>query len=118
MRIPTRLTVTALCLCAVALAARAQSTPPATAPAAKEAAVEIDNFTFKPASLEIPVGTKVTWTNKDDVPHTATSSDDKPAFDSKTLDTDDHYSFTFTTPGTFKYYCKVHPHMTGTIIVK
>ena len=115
MKLPTRFTILTLTLFTAALAARAQST---SAPAAKEAAVEIDNFTFKPATLEVSAGTKVTWTNKDDVPHTATSSDDKPLFDSKTLDTDDHYSFTFTTPGTYKYYCKVHPHMTGTITVK
>ena len=87
-------------------------------PAATESLVEIDNFVFKPKELTIAVGTKVTWVNKDDVPHTATSSDDPPAFDSKALDTDDKYSFTFTKPGTYKYFCKVHPHMTAVVIVK
>jgi plastocyanin len=98
--------------------ARAADATTAPAPAAQESAVEIDNFVFKPQNLSISVGTKVTWTNKDDVPHTATSSDTPPQFDSKTLDTDGKFSFTFTKPGTFKYYCKVHPHMTGTITVK
>ncbi len=102
---------------ATAQASDAPTTLPATSPAA-EKSVDIDNFKFKPQELTISVGTKVTWTNKDDVPHTATSSDDPPAFDSKTIDTDDKYSFTFTKTGTYKYFCKVHPHMTATIIVK
>jgi len=93
------------------------TTDPATAPA-NESQVEIDNFTFKPKELNVAVGTKVTWVNKDDVPHTATSSDEPSLFDSKALDTDDKFSFTFTKPGTYKYYCKVHPHMTGVVIVK
>jgi plastocyanin len=80
--------------------------------------VEIDNFVFKPRELTVTAGTKVTWVNKDDVPHTATSSDNTPAFDSKALDTDDKYSFTFTKPGTYRYFCKVHPHMTAVVIVK
>ena len=90
---------------------------PATAPA-QDSQVRIDNFAFNPKELTIPAGTKVTWVNKDDVPHTATSKDKPPAFDSKALDTDDTYSFTFSKPGTYQYYCKVHPHMTGTVIVK
>ena len=119
MKLPTRFTLITVTLVTAALAARAESTSaPTTAPAAQEAAVEIDNFTYKPQDLSISVGTKVTWTNKDDVPHTATSSDTPSAFDSKTLDTDEHFSFTFTKPGTYKYYCKVHPHMTATITVK
>jgi plastocyanin len=55
--------------------------------------------------------------NHDDVPHTATTAGEAPLFDSKALDTDDKYSFKFTKPGTYKYYCKIHPHMTGTVIV-
>jgi amicyanin len=84
----------------------------------QEAQVEIDDFAFKPMELTIPAGTKVTWVNKDDVPHTATSSDDPVTFDSKTLDTDQKYSFTFSNPGTYNYYCKPHPFMTGTVLVK
>src|SRR5579859_4357131 len=101
----------------------APSDPPAmkvSAPAEASAPVkvEIDNFTFKPNELTVRVGASVTWVNRDDVPHTATSKDATPAFDSKALDTDDSYSFKFTSPGVYHYYCKVHPHMTGTITVK
>jgi plastocyanin len=80
--------------------------------------VKIDNFAFQPKDVEIPVGTTVTWQNVDDVPHTATSKDDPQTFDSGPLDTDDKFSFTFTKPGKYAYYCKVHTHMTGTITVK
>ena len=82
------------------------------------AKVTIDNFSFKPNQLTVAVGTSVTWVNHDDVPHTATSHDNPATFDSKTLDTDQSYSFTFTKPGVYNYYCKVHNHMTGTITVK
>jgi plastocyanin len=85
---------------------------------ARESQVEIENFEFKPKELMITVGTKVTWVNKDDVPHTATSTNSPVVFDSKVLDTDQRYSFTFSSPGTYKYYCKAHPHMIGTVIVK
>ena len=83
-----------------------------------EQVVKIDNFTFDPATLTVAQGTKVTWLNRDDVPHTATSSSSPRAFDSKTLDTDESFSFVFTTAGMYPYFCKVHPHMTGKIIVK
>jgi plastocyanin len=90
------------------------------APASKSvtAEVRIDNFTFEPRELQIAAGTTVTWQNADDVPHTATSKDDPQIFDSGALDTDDKFSFTFTRPGKYAYYCKVHPHMTGVVIVK
>jgi len=91
-----------------ALIARAQS--PASA-------VSIDNFTFNPQQLTVKAGTTVTWTNKDDIPHGIASANN--AFSkSKALDTDDSYSFTFTTPGTYQYFCYIHPHMTGTIVVE
>lgn len=88
------------------------------APAQKQAKVSIDSFSFKPKELSVAVGATVTWVNHDDVPHTATSAGDAIVFDSKALDTDDTFSFTFSKPGTYKYYCKVHSHMTGTVIVK
>jgi plastocyanin len=78
--------------------------------------VTIDNFNFTPPNLTVAAGTKVTWVNKDDVPHTVTS-DDK-LFGSRALDTDDKYSFTFQTPGIYPYYCSVHPKMTGKVVVK
>jgi plastocyanin len=80
--------------------------------------VVIDNFAFKPARLTVPAGTRVTWVNRDDVPHTATSTARPRLFDSGTLDTDDQFAHVFTTPGTYDYFCAVHPHMTGQIIVK
>lgn len=78
--------------------------------------VEIENFSFQPATLTVKAGTKVTWVNRDDVPHTATDTDKR--FKSKTLDTDDKFSFTFEQPGTYNYYCALHPKMTAQIIVK
>ena len=62
-------------------------------------------------------GTTVTWVNEDDTPHTVVS-DDRKTFRSKPLDTDDRFSFTFTTPGTYGYFCSIHPHMTGKVVVK
>jgi plastocyanin len=79
-------------------------------------AVKIDNFSFGPATVTVPVGTTVTWTNRDDIPHTAVSSDG--VFKSKVMDTDDKFSFVFSKPGTYPYYCTIHPKMTGQIIVQ
>ena len=78
----------------------------------------IDNFSFDQPTLEVPSGTKVTWVNRDDVPHTATSSERPRKFDSKALDTDGTFSHVFTEPGTYPYYCAVHPKMTGQVVVK
>jgi plastocyanin len=80
--------------------------------------VTIDNFTFGPTPLTVAPGTKVTWDNKDEEPHTVVSADGGKTFKSEALDTDDKFSFTFATPGTYKYFCSIHPHMVGTIIVK
>ena len=82
---------------------------------AEDAQVTIDNFTFSPQQLTVKAGTKVTWSNHDDIPHTVASP---PTFRSKPMDSEDSYSFTFTTPGTYKYFCSLHPHMTGTIVVE
>jgi len=78
--------------------------------------VKIDNFSFSPATVTVPVGTTVTWTNSDDIPHTVVS-DDK-AFKSKVLDTDEKFSYTFTKPGTYPYFCSIHPKMTAKIVVQ
>jgi plastocyanin len=80
-------------------------------------AVSIDNFTFTPQTLTVKASTTVTWTNKDDIPH-GIASDNNAFAKSKALDTDVSYSFTFTTPGTYKYFCYVHPRMTGMIVVQ
>jgi plastocyanin len=80
--------------------------------------VKIDNFSFGPGTITVAVGTAVTWTNRDDIPHTVVSTDDPKAFKSKVLDTDEKFSFTFAKPGTYPYFCSVHPKMTGTVVVK
>jgi plastocyanin len=94
------------------------ATSAATVKDAAEQKINIDNFTYDPAEVTIKAGTKVTWLNRDDVPHTATSSTKPRAFDSKTLDTDQQFSFVFDKPGTYEYFCAVHPKMTGRVIVK
>ncbi len=82
---------------------------------AEDTKVTIDNFTFAPAELTVKVGTTVTWTNHDDIPHTVVSAG---KFRSKALDTDDSFSFTFTAAGDYTYFCSLHPHMTGMIKVE
>jgi len=64
------------------------------------------------------VGTSVTWTNRDDIPHTVVSTDDPKTFKSKVLDTDEKFSFTFSKAGTYPYFCSIHPKMTGKVIVQ
>ncbi len=78
--------------------------------------VKIDNFSFGPADLMVPVGATVTWTNRDDIPHTVVSTD--KVFKSKVLDTDEKFSFTFSKAGTYPYFCSIHPKMTGKVIVQ
>ena len=79
-------------------------------------AVKIDNFKFGPEDATVAVGTTVTWTNRDDIPHTVVST--TGVFKSKVLDTDEKFSFTFTKAGTYDYFCSVHPKMTGKVIVQ
>jgi plastocyanin len=83
---------------------------------AEDATAKIDNFTFVPARLTVKAGTTVTWRNEDDIPHTVTSVTQR--FKSRALDTDDTFSFTFTEPGTYDYFCSLHPRMTATIVVE
>lgn len=85
-------------------------------PAAK-AEIRIDNFAFTPTELTVAAGTTVDWINRDDIPHVVVS-DDKKTFKSKALDTDDKFSYTFTKPGAYAYFCSVHPKMTGKVIVQ
>jgi amicyanin len=105
-------------LAAVALgaAAPAPSVIKTQAVAATATTVKIDNFTFNAAEITVPVGTTVTWVNNDDIPHTVVAVD--KSFKSKVLDTDEKFSFTFTKAGSFDYFCSIHPHMTGKVIVK
>src|ERR1700756_2653074 len=85
-------------------------------PSTANVAIKIDNFVFGPQAITVPVGTTVTWTNSDDIPHTAVSTDG--VFKSKVMDTDEKFSYSFDKPGTYSYYCSVHPKMTGQVVVK
>ena len=78
--------------------------------------VKIDNFTFGPQTITVAAGTTVTWTNRDDIPHTVVSTEG--VFKSKVRDTDEKFSYMFAKAGTYPYYCTIHPKMTGTVIVQ
>jgi len=79
--------------------------------------IKIDNFSFAPETLTVPAGTTVTWVNQDDVPHNIVSSEGK-TLKSPVMDTDEKFSYTFTKPGTYPYYCGIHPKMTAKVIVE
>ena len=98
---------------ALASAPRLSANPQQTA----TAEVKIDNFSFGPATLTVAPGTTVTWVNHDDIPHNVVSTDG--AFQkSKALDTNDKFSHRFDQPGTYSYFCGIHPQMTGKVVVK
>jgi amicyanin len=78
--------------------------------------VHIDNFTFTPQEITITRGTTLTWVNEDDIPHAIAESN--KAFRSKAMDTEQEFSFTFSAAGTYEYFCSLHPHMQGKVIVK
>ncbi|HZU34101.1 MAG TPA: cupredoxin family copper-binding protein [Candidatus Angelobacter sp.] len=107
------LSVAMLAILVLMMAGRARSLSAAT-PA--EVAVKIDNFVFSPNTVTIAAGSTVRWTNHDDIPHNVVS-DDK-SFKSKVLDTDEVFTYTFTKPGTYSYFCGLHPKMTGKIVVQ
>ena len=92
--------------------------PAAPALAGETAAVTIDNFAFTPAMLTVARGASVVWTNRDDMAHTVVSADKPPAFRSHPLDTGDSFAAAFDRPGRFSYFCSLHPHMQGTIVVR
>ena len=99
----------------------ARAADPAITPAVTPAvtpAITIDNFTFAPAVLTVKPGEKVVWTNHDDMPHSVVSAATPPLFKSHPLDTDDSFSVAFDKPGTYDYFCGLHPHMHGTVVVK
>src|SRR5476649_718515 len=99
--------------------AMALAAAPAFAAEAKPAAtVVIDNFSFSPAQLSVAAGSTVTWENHDDMPHTIVNDATPREFKSAPLDSGEHFSQTFAKPGTYKYFCSIHPHMTGTLVVK
>ena len=106
---------------AILLAAVALAAPRGLFAASPEAGVSgvditIDNFSFTPATVTVKPGTQITWQNRDDIPHTVVSSD--YLFRSKTLDTDDKFSFTPSKAGTYVYFCSIHPKMTAKIVVE
>jgi plastocyanin len=80
--------------------------------------IVIDNFSFSPAQLPVAAGATVTWENHDDMPHTIVNDATPREFRSAPLDSGEHFSQTFSKPGTYKYFCSIHPHMTGTVVVK
>lgn len=99
------------------MACQGQSTTAAAQDAKPAPAeVKIDNFSFTPATITVSAGTTVRWTNRDDIPHTVVSDDQ--SFKSKAMDTDEAFSHTFTKPGTYSYFCSIHPHMTGKVVVQ
>ena len=100
----------------LALASQSEATAAQLTEAAQPVVIRIDNFTFGPETVIVAPGTAVTWINSDDIPHTVVAQ--SKLFRSKTLDTDDHYTFTFEAPGEYPYFCSLHPHMTGTVVVK
>jgi plastocyanin len=108
--------VTPVMIAVLLLSAGSASVTANDQPSAAAADVKIDNFVFGPQTLTVPVGTTVTWTNHDDIPHTVVSTEG--VFKSKVRDTDEKFSYTFIKPGTYPYYCSVHPKMTGTVVVK
>lgn len=79
--------------------------------------IKIDNFTFAPGTITVAPGTTVQWINRDDIPHTVVS-EDKTTFKSKPLDTDDKFTYTFQKPGSYTYFCSLHPKMTAKIVVR
>ena len=85
---------------------------------ADEGQVTIDNFSFTPAQLVVAVGTRVMWTNRDDIPHTVTDAATPRMMKSPPLDTGESFAVTFDKPGTYSYFCSLHPHMQGTVVVK
>jgi len=107
----TPVVIAMLLLLVGSVSVRANDQPPAA-----NAAVKIDNFVFGPQTITVPVGVTVTWTNSDDIPHTAVSTDG--VFKSKVMDTDEKFSYTFTKAGTYSYYCSIHPKMTGQVVVR
>lgn len=107
---PVLLVAVAIVIASPTVHASADQTPASTAD------VKIDNFSFGPQSLTVKVGTTVTWTNRDDIPHTVVSSDG--VFKSKARDTDESFSYKFDKAGTYSYFCSLHPKMTGQVVVQ
>ncbi|HZU23715.1 MAG TPA: cupredoxin family copper-binding protein [Terriglobales bacterium] len=103
----------------VALSYGQRGTPAGAANGSADAAateIRIDNFTFNPADIHVKAGTQVTWVNRDDIPHNVIAED--KSFRSKTIDTDEKFTFTAAQPGTYMYFCGIHPKMKGKLVVE
>ncbi len=100
----------------VAAGLGAAGTPARAVGAAAAPVVEIQEFRFSSGTVTVPVGTTVTWVNHDEEPHTVTSAE--RVFASPALDAGESFAYRFTTPGVYAYYCALHPHMTGRIVVR
>ncbi|HEY2678944.1 MAG TPA: cupredoxin family copper-binding protein [Steroidobacteraceae bacterium] len=105
-----KIQISAVLLCAIAACLSM------SALAADAGQIQVKDFMFTPSTLTVSAGSKVTWVNKDDEPHTVVS--DSGMFRSAALDTDESFSFTFDKPGTYHFTCSIHPRMVGTIVVK
>lgn len=106
----------ALVIVLIMMAGRAKSFG-ATAVQNKPATeVKIDNFVFAPNPVTVPAGTTIRWTNRDDIPHNVVAED--KSFKSKVMDTDESFTYTFSKPGTYNYFCSIHPRMTGKVVVQ
>lgn len=105
----------ALAIVLIMMAGRAKSfgATPEDKPATE---VKIDNFVFAPNPVTVPAGTTIRWTNRDDIPHNVVAED--KSFKSKVMDTDESFTYTFSKPGTYTYFCSIHPKMTGKIVVQ
>jgi len=114
-RTVSTLSVAALAIVLLMMAGRSR-TLGATVEDKPAAQVKIDNFVFSPNPLTVPAGSAIRWVNHDDIPHNVVS-DDK-SFKSRALDTDESFTYTFTKPGTYTYFCSIHPKMTGKVIVQ
>lgn len=115
MKLRVSLLFVAIAMIAIAVAMPTRVPGADQPPSATE--VSIDNFSFAPQTITVPVGSEITWTNRDDIPHTVVS-DDQTTFKSKPLDTDDKFSFRFTKAGTYSYFCSIHPKMTAKVVVQ
>ena len=102
-------------LCAFAAGALACRVVYAATALPAETRASINNFMFKPDTITVPVGTKIVWQNDDDIPHSIVETTGK--FHSPALDTEDKYSFTFDKAGSYEYFCGLHPHMKGKVVV-
>ena len=111
-----RLGFAGLVIVALMMAGRTNSSGATAAEEKPATEIKIDNFSFSPNTVTVPVGGTVRWTNHDDVPHNVVNQD--KSFKSKTMDTDENFSYTFTKPGTYTYYCSIHPRMTGKVVVQ